>query len=817
MANYRSSGLGLKISIAALVVSLLSPVTAFAQDGTPADEEASDAGDIVVTARRRDERLIDVPVAVSAITEEQIRQYDLTSVANIKILAPEISLDRGFTGSGTSITMRGVSSASLDGGVEQSVLLDFDGMAISRGRILNDALFDIEAVEVLKGPQALFFGKNSPGGVVSVRSIDPTSDFGGYVRGGFEFKNDATAVEAAVSGPITDQLSARVAVFASNSKGYIRNQNNGVTDLLRSAATGSVFVPAAPRRLGAEEKLAGRVTLKYDSGDFSANFKMLVSRYEGQGLPSFSEVMSCPASRVRPGTSTGLIDPTGDCKLNDRSSQGWLSPNIINRWPEAKANGNGNPFSKVDTFMPTLTLNYSAGAINLTSVTGYYDYDYVSQGNADATSYSQFWSYSNEKNKSFYQEFRAVSDYDGLINFAAGGHYERNNRTLFVGSANGPVLPDATTGKYHTSDNEQHNKSTALSVFGQLVFKFNDSIELAGGGRYTWQQNELRSFNKFVNSNVVGILPQTNGSCGIVGVICGKKSEDNFSPEATLTWKPATDVMIYGAYKTGYLAGSYSNPGALAATATKDTLNIGSETAKGFELGAKAQLLDKRLTTTLTGYSYKYKGLPLTSLLVLPSGTPVFVTQNAASTLTQGVEFEASFRPTASTTLRASASYNDANFESFPIAQCYTGQTAATGCLPAVPATPTTTALPARQNLSGKEVYRAPDWVLTAGVVQEFDLSDGFHLTANADVRYTSEYHTVLSLNPLSLQKSFTVFNAGLKFGKDDGNWSLALIGRNLTNRRYGTLGVDKPGGAGEVFTVAGEPRAVLIQAETRF
>lgn len=821
MTNYRSSELRFKASVAALVIGLLAPTSAFAQSApAPAgatEEAVPDDGGIVVTARRRDERLIDVPVAVNAITEEQIRQYDVTSVANIKILAPQISLDRGFTGSGTSITMRGVSSASLDGGVEQSVLLDFDGMAMSRGRVLNDALFDIQSVDVLKGPQAVFFGKNSPGGVVSVKSIDPTSELSGYLRGGFEFNNDAASVEAAISGPLTDQLGARLALYASDSKGYIRNQNNGVTDLLRSAASGSIYVPAAPGRLGAEQKLAGRLTLKYDSGDFSANFKLLVSHYEGQGLPSFSEVMSCPTTRVRPGTSTGLIDPTGDCKLDDRSSQGWLSPDIINKWPEALAHGNGQPFSSNDTIMPTLTLNYQTGNINLTSVTGYYDYDYVSQGNADATSYSQFWSYSNEKNKSFYQELRAISDFDGMINFAAGGHYEHNRRTLFVGSANGPVLADATTGKFHTSDNEQHNKSTAFSLFGQLTFKFNDTLELAGGGRYTWQKNELRSFDKFVNSNVTGILPQTNGTCGTVGVICGEKSEDNFSPEVTLSWHPAPDVMVYGAYKTGYLAGGYSNPGGLAATATKDTLSFSSETAEGFEVGAKAQLLDKRLTTTLTGFRYKYKGLPLTSLLVLPNGTPVFVTQNAASTLTQGVEFDASYRPAAGTTLRVSASYNDAHFEDFPIAQCYAAQTAATGCMPAVAATATTTALPARQNLSGKRVYRAPEWVLTAGAVQEIDLSADFKMTLNADIRYTSEYYTGLSLNPLSLQKGFTTINAGVKIGNAEDSWSFALIGRNLTNARYGTLGVDKPGGAGEVFTVAGEPRAVLLQVETRF
>ncbi|MEY4473479.1 MAG: hypothetical protein RL671_1783, partial [Pseudomonadota bacterium] len=151
-------------------------------------EEAADEGEdsaIVVVARGRAEKLIDVPVAASVATPEDIRRYDITSVANIKIVAPQISLDRGFTGSGTSITMRGVSSTSIDAGVEQSVLLDFDGVAISRGRILSDALFDVAGVDVLKGPQPVFFGKNSPGGVVAFKSADPTSELSGFVRGGY--------------------------------------------------------------------------------------------------------------------------------------------------------------------------------------------------------------------------------------------------------------------------------------------------------------------------------------------------------------------------------------------------------------------------------------------------------------------------------------------------------------------------------------------------------------------------------------------------------------------------------------------------------
>jgi outer membrane receptor protein involved in Fe transport len=776
---------------------------AAAPDAAPAD---SGLEEVVVSARLRSERWLDVPVAVTGVTPEQIRQYDLTSMANIKLVAPQITLDRGFTGSGTSISMRGVSSSSLDAGVEQSILLVFDGMEMSRGRILNDAMFDVGSLEVLKGPQALFFGKNSPGGVVSVKSADPTKELTGYARAGYEVTTNHTrSLEAAISGPLSDRLGYRVAAFASKSQGYIQNQDGGVPDLVRTAASGSTFVPPAQPTLGAEEKEALRLTLKYDAEALSADLKVLLSRYRGQSLQSFDEVMACPPGRSKPVTTGGIVDPNGDCTLNDRSSQGWLSPTIINAWPQVRKYDDGRPFSKDDSVLPTLTLNYHLEHATLTSITGFYDYDYVSQGNADSTSYSYFWSYSDEKNSSFYQELRAVTALGGWINFAAGGHYEYNDRTLYVGGANGPNLLDPATGRYELYDNEQHNKSHAWSTFGQVIMTLPGHVELTGGARYTHETKSLRSFNNYLNPKGVGaatLLPQGK-------VIAGDRSEHNVSPEGTIAWHANDQVMFYGAYKTGYLSGGFSNPGTLSAISTLQTLMFNHETAKGFEGGIKASLLDNRLTGSLTAFRYKYEGLPLTSLIALSATATTFVTQNAASTITRGVEAETAWRPLTGLTFRGSASYDQAYFESFAAAQCYTGQTVALGCV-AAPVTGAKT-----QNLSGKPLYRAPKWLLTGGADYEFGLTSNLRLGFNADLRYSSSYYTGLNLNPLSYQGGFTMVNAGVRLVAD--KWAAALIGRNLTNRRYGTLGVDKPGGLGEVYTVAGEPRVVLLQGEVRF
>ncbi|WP_176489051.1 TonB-dependent receptor [Rhizorhabdus dicambivorans] len=806
-ASLKSSTL---LTAAALSAAFAAP--AFAQSAATAPQAAgeaasiADGSEILVTARRRAERLQDVPVAAAAVNAAQIRQYDMTTLANIRIVAPQISFDRGFTGSGASIALRGVSSSNLDAGIEQSVLLDVDGLPTSRGRLLNDAMFDIQEVTVMKGPQSLFFGKNSPAGVVALKSAGPTSSFEGYARVGYEFTNDQSSIEAAISGPINENWGYRVAIYGSNSEGYIRNQSPGIADPFRTTPAlqaGGTFVPAGYKRLGAEKKLSGRLTLAYDNGNgFDATFKLLGSHYSGQGLQSFSEVMGCPAGRTQP-ASSGRIDPYGDCKLNDRSSQGHLPPAVVAAWPEIRSWNTGGPSARNKSIVPTLSMNYKAGDITLTSVTGLYHYDFRSSGNADATAYTFFWSYNTEKNTSFYQEVRAVSDFEGPLNFAAGGHYENNDRTFTVGGFLGPIAADPRNGRLHSHDNIQDNKSHAFSVFGQLTYKFLDNFELAGGARYTRETKKADLSNAFVNRNQLGLKAEGDH-------IIGKQTQTNTSPEATLTWRPSSTLMIYGAYKTGYLSGGFSNLGTLAASNNLANVTFGAEKAEGFELGTKFQAFDRALSGSLTAYRYKYKGLQLTALNAV---TAVFQTQNAASTITKGIELEGSYRtPMDGLTLRGSVSYNRAEYEDFAGAQCYAGQTAAQGCLP-VPGSATARA----QDLSGRDVYRAPHWTITGGGVYDIPMSNDYKLSLNADYRWTSGYYASLQENPAGYQKRYLVLNAGARFSPGSDNWSLAVIGRNLTNKRYATIGVDKPGGTGEVFAVAGEPRAVVLQAEVRF
>lgn len=769
--------------------------------------DSGELAEVVVTARARAERLIDVPVAATTVGEIEIRKYNITALNHLSKVVPTISFDRGFTGAGSSISMRGVSSSNLDAGLEQSVLIMYDGMPISRGRILSDAIFDIEAVEVLKGPQSLFFGKDSPGGVVSVRSVGPTAEFEGVARVSYETTSRNPSLEGAISGPISDSLGFRLAVFASESDGYLRNQATGIVDPFRTARlptfTGGTFVPAAPRRLGAEDRYGARGTLRFSAGDFDATLKLLMSRSKSQGLQSLTQVMSCPAGVTRPRLN-GIADPTGDCRLDKNVSTGFVPPAVIDAWPEARGFNSDGPSGRNISYLPSLTMNYKAGDLILTSVTSLYDYAYRSSGNADATAYSFFWTYQKEKNTSFVQEFRLVSDFDGPLNFAAGGYYEHVKRANRNGTLNGPSPVDPDTGKLNAVENFSDSTTEAYSMFGQITYDIFDTLELAGGARYSHVKKTVDLGNLYVNAALASSFLAPGQA------VKGDMSEDKVSPEATLTWRVARDVMIYGAYKTGYLAGGFSKPGTLSPTLTVDRVVYGPEKAHGFEAGTKFSVVDGRLEGSLTGYRYIYKGLQLTSfnVLVFP---PVFQTTNVASTSVKGAELQLTYRPVAGLTLHGNVEYNRARYRSFPGAQCYAGQTAALGCTRAPGSTSNV------QDLSGKVVWRAPKWVSVLGASYDFQLGAGLKLGLNADVKTSSGYFVSVTENPGSFQKSYQLLNAGIRLGSLDDRWAVSVIGTNLTNEYYATVGTDKPGGAGEVMAVAADPRFVTFQLEMRF
>ena len=235
---------------------VFSAPAALAQDNGPATSN-SNVDVVTVTARKQAESLQTVPVTVTALGEETIDRFAYDKVADLTSRIPTLNVQVGGSGSGGQITLRGVGSSNISAAFDSAVAFDFDGVQISTMRILQSAFFDVEQIEVLKGPQSLFFGKSASAGVMSLHSANPTDEWEFSGKLGYEFEEEGITAEAVISGPISDKAGFRLAA-----------RFNDINKLVRNSAD-----VANPKR--GEENLNLRATFQLDPTDnFSANLKL---------------------------------------------------------------------------------------------------------------------------------------------------------------------------------------------------------------------------------------------------------------------------------------------------------------------------------------------------------------------------------------------------------------------------------------------------------------------------------------------------------------------------------------------------------------
>ena len=795
------TGLGGRLALlgSVAVVALSTGVeTAWAQTATGAGDAAV-LEEVYVTARRRDERLVDVPVAVTAVGQAALQQANVTQMSDLTRVAPTLELNRSTSGGGGSFKLRGLGSTS-NSGIEQTVALNFDGVQLGRARLVRLAVFDIEVVEVLKGPQALFFGKNSPGGVVSMRSTDPTSGAGGYLRAGVEYRSNQRFLDGAVNLAPADDWRVRVAGRYSKRDGWVKNTApDRRLDPIDNPVNTYVLVPAHKRGIAVEEAM-GRVTVLYEpQGPFRANLKMMVGQYNDNGDAQGYETVRCADGQQYP-TTRGVQDPYGDCSLNLRNSVA-VVPELNQRVPEFR---DGYGFGDITAGISSLTLSYELGQIDLTSITGYYGYAAQHFGSSGYSGFNQNLGSNNEFVHNYSEEVRANSNFEGPINFTVGAYVEQNirkytniGRITPVPAVGGVSQFDPRNGQANDYRNRQKTDWTTLSAFGQLRYKILQNLELAAGARWTKESKEGTIGNVFLNRANSGL-----GTLRPEGDIVDVSFEgSNVSPEVTLTYQPSNDITIYGAYKTGYKSGGFSNPGIVSRGDNADTLAFDSETAKGGEIGVK--VARPRLTADFTVYRYDFSDLQVSAF---DNDLLAFFILNAASARTQGAELQVRARPISHLTLSTSVNYNDATYLEYTNAACYTGQTVAQGCVDRV------------QDLTGEQLASAPKWIVSAGFEYDHRLSDTWDLLLTGTGNYRSEFNPNGSYDPRTpTYGDFILFNASARLSAANG-WSFAVIGTNLTDEIWAAATGTRPGApAGELAAIAEPPRQVTFQAEYRF
>jgi outer membrane receptor protein involved in Fe transport len=788
----------------ALAFAIAAP--AMAQNPPPpAAARTGGIESVTTTARKQEETLIDVPVAVSALSENDLDRYNATRLTEIGDMVPQLQITQGTSGNGGAVILRGIASSSTNAGIETAVSFNVDGVQISRGYISRAAFFDLAQVEVLKGPQALFFGKNSPAGVVSMRSKGPGTEWEGYVQAGYEFNAKEIMIETAYGGPVNDKFGIRAAVRFSQMKGYLRNVSTPIANPFEPAYP----IPGASdknRVTPSDQNLVGRITMQFDPSDrFTATLRILGSQYTDDEQTGVSQVVGCGADGS---TTRGFRDPIEDCKPDHIRVASQMPTFIASTYPLQPKSNKGEYFTKIKSALISLDMTYDFGNVNINSITGFYHLDTKGWGNYGYDSTTHFPGLNGESQDQFSEELRVTSTYDGPVNFVIGGYYENTTRHPYNvgrGGLNLALTLDPTVPFFVGYWHYDTNKRETMSGFGQILWDITEDLQLTGGVRYTTEHMYAFRENLYINPGSLFQLLMLQPGQNIQGTT----DTSNWSPEATLTWHPAPDHTIYAAYKTGFKSGGISHAGLIFKAETYQSLSFGPETAKGGEIGYKSVLLDGTLRLDLNAYYYLFKGLQRSSLDIV---TTSFVIRNAASAVTKGVEAEIMWVPDDHFTIRTALTYNVAKFRDFSTAPCFNGQLPGEGCLPSAPGKPNV------QNLSGENLANAPRFSGFFGVSYDTPISEAINIGLSADVKYITWYWSQDNQAPGTRQPGYAKFNASIRFHDPDDTWEFAVIGRNLSNEIKVLTSGDKPGGnRGDLAGVVERGREIMVQGTFRF
>ncbi|WP_219894970.1 TonB-dependent receptor [Aquisediminimonas profunda] len=780
-------------TILALSVSTLATST-YAQSAPPADggkvaaTPAAD-GEIIVTARKQSERISDVPIAIQAFSSKQIELYATQSFAGLSAQVPGLDVANGTTAGNVNITLRGIGSAGNGAAtLDQAVAVNLDGLQVGKGNLLRLGFHDMERIEVLKGPQALFFGKNSPGGVVSLVSKDPGSDFEASVKAGYEFYAKQKFIEGVVSAPLAEGLGLRVVGYLSGQDGWFRN-------LARTATRKS---------LGDRDEYFVRGTLRYDSGGgFDNTLKVSYGGFTTHsGLSGAAQRFACPFGSAAIEPSPPAIS---NCKIDRYIVIGYPSP----------AFQAGNPlirdglFHKQNQLAIVNSANLEvAPELSIASVSTYFKSREQSTDNFLYSEQSLLIGGNIAHDKQFTQEVRATSHYDGPVNFMAGGFYQHEDydsrypALVDVGLFSGPPIGVPVT----LADNRFRQKTEAYSVFGQLTFALAQQVDFEIGGRYSHEKKSVTG--EAVTASVF------NPVAGPLVFPVPSKSFDDFSPQATLRYKPSDNLMIYATYRTGFISGGYN------LVLSSNEKPFSQEKAKGGEAGMKAALFNRQVRFDLAAYHYKYSGVQLGQF---DPATVSNIVTNATSAKSYGVDASLQFSPRAvpGLSLRGALSWNHARYGTWLDSGCYAGQSIAAGCNLNL-----FNGAFQSQDLTGHRLLRAFDWAGNIGATYERPVADGIVMGVSADAAYKGAYNPNPQEDPRARQAPSWLLNGNFTVRAEDNSWEAALIGRNLTNKlRLSDANAVTFSGFGtgtansvpsDLEGVVTEPRSVMFQITLR-
>ncbi|SKB95357.1 TonB-dependent receptor [Sphingopyxis flava] len=770
----------LGVTTALALVSGLGGVSAAeAQEAAPLAGEARD-GDIIVMAQKRAESVRDVPLAISAFSGETLEDANVTQLFDVQRLAPSLRIDLGARADKPRIVIRGIGSSGGTA-IEPSVATFMDGVYIPREGATLATYLDIDAVEILRGPQGTLFGRNASVGAISLRSAAPRFENSGKLTAEY-----GTGNRFKLGGYLNvadgDKFAVRVAAQGENFEGLYRN-----------ALTGG--------RVGGVNSFAGRVSLR---ARFSEQVEdtLRVGYSQRRGNDYFTPYLLMPDTfPSAAGRATYLARFAGIGSNNVD-----LTPfdRTINQYVDDLLDEKQLQISNELAFT-------TDGDFQIKLISGVNRWEVNQRGHhvfgAETPTGIQ---YQHSRSTSHQEELQFITPDDFLmpgLSAVAGLYYFEEDlvidedfqiardgcNLLFAGN---PALGTCLAGSNSRATDVNYDQTTdSIAAYAQLTYKLAPTLDLTLGTR--WSQDKKDALFDARPVQAIGAIFTGTETTPLA------LKQSRVTWRANLAWKPTDDAMLFASYTTGFKSGGFNS--AASNVVLGQTREVRPETVKSYEIGAKTSWLDNALQLDVVLYQMDIKDFQDRAFTGV-----TFAVRNAGGVRNRGVETDISIRPADWFRLSGGVAYLDSEFTSYPGASALPG-------------------LPGTQDLKGTRPTFTPKWSGTLGAEFNGDLGSGMRWLLRGDMNFTSKANIggVNDNNPDTVQDGYALFSARATLSGPDDRWSISLFGANLTDKGYCTsyayqpfgalIGAQAGGHAALRCNVVGTPRTFGVAASFGF
>jgi iron complex outermembrane receptor protein len=734
---------------------------ALAQE-TASDAPSESVADIVVTAQRREQRLQEVPIAVSVITGDQITRTGALNIENAQYLVPSLNFRKSGVPINQTIFLRGIGTSTFSLAGEPSVSAVVDGVVLSRAGEAFTPLVDIERIEVLRGPQGTLFGKNSSAGVINIVTKRPGDEFGGEVEGGFFFDNGTEyRARAAVDLPLGDSVRTRLTGFYANWDGNIINETYD-------------------RRVNGYEQYGLRGLVEIDISDKVD--LTLIADWRKSDDDCCAEVIAEPAIQADGSPTPAFLARAAVAlpPLNGDETRR-VRNNLINR-------------SEETAWGLSAELNADLGMLTLTSITAYRSYDNreIRDGDFLDTIYvgiAQVADDGPQTGNTFTQEFRLTSPGDQRLDYVLGAFYSRaeTERTFTRANTNcsastlapTPPLtpcstaPGASTLTFPIGTANFGSTFTNFALFGHATYDITDRFRAIAGLRYTVDQLDVFHIRTTPVPGASqppfdsGVFNGGRGGGTPNGIPWrGKATAEDLSGTAGLQFDLTEDNMAYATYARGYKGPAFN---VFFNLTTVGTPALDPENADSFEIGLKNSMFDGRLILNVAGYYAKYYNFQANNPDIDPvTGIRITRFTNAGTVSTRGFELDLIAQPIDDLSLTGGLAYTDARVDAFRVA----------------PGAPPTDIVP-----SGTPLAYAPKW--KASLTADYRIrTNGFaDIELGFQGSYQSSQLALFVPSQLIRDRSwiqpYALFDATIGLVDQDDRFKLSFIVRNLFDTSF--------------------------------